>query len=221
MHVADHLALHETTIVGLVRKIAWHYKLGRHAWKGLAQEAREELIKAHNGNYDHDRASLLTYAYKTMNWRMEDYAQDMIGRTNPSEGWLFDQLAADDDDDDLTFADPDVQKAWNMLDETEKTTLWLYAIHDTLNDAANAAGVSVPTFRKRRDGLSAQATTCSVTFLKSARARTVSATLVWDVHWEGSDGTNEPLDPPATPEVGSFTTQVDEVQTVVDGTPAH
>jgi enoyl reductase len=72
-----------------------------------------------------------------------------------------------------------------------------------------------------RRGQTAQATTCSVTFLKSARARTVSATLVWDVHWEGSDGSNEPLDPPATPEVGSFTTQVDEVQTVVDGTPAR
>jgi hypothetical protein len=72
-----------------------------------------------------------------------------------------------------------------------------------------------------RRGTAARGTSCSVTFLKSARARTVSATLVWDVHWEGSDGTNEPLDPPVAPEVGSFTTQVDEVQTVVDGTPAR
>jgi hypothetical protein len=149
MHIADHLALHENTIVGLARKIAWHYKLGRHLWKDLAQEAREELIRAHNGRYDHDRASLLTYAYKTMNWRMEDYAQDMIGKTNPNEGWLFDQLAATEDDD-LVFGDPDVQAAWNMLDEAEKTTLWLYAIHDTLADAADAAGVSAPTFSKRR-----------------------------------------------------------------------
>jgi enoyl reductase len=72
-----------------------------------------------------------------------------------------------------------------------------------------------------RRGAATRGTSCSVTFLKSARARTVSATLVWDVHWEGSDGTNEPLDPPVTPEVGSFTTQVDEVQTVVDGAPAR
>jgi DNA-directed RNA polymerase specialized sigma24 family protein len=151
MDIADHLALHENTLVGLARKIAWHYKLGRHAWKDLAQEAREELIRAHNGRYDHDRASLLTYTYKTMNWRMEAIAQDTIGKTDPSEGWLFDQLAATDEGDDVTFGDPDIQKAWNMLDETEKTTLWLYAIHDTLKEAAEAAEVSVPTFRKRRN----------------------------------------------------------------------
>jgi DNA-directed RNA polymerase specialized sigma24 family protein len=151
MHIADHLALHENTLVGLARKIAWHYKLGRHAWKDLAQEAREELIRAHNGRYDHDRASLLTYAYKTMNWRMEAVAQDMIGKTDPNDGWLFDQLAATDEGDDVTFGDPDIQKAWNMLDEAEKTTLWLYAIHDTLKEAAEAAEVSVPTFRKRRN----------------------------------------------------------------------
>jgi DNA-directed RNA polymerase specialized sigma24 family protein len=150
MDVAEHLALHDSTIVGLARKIAWHYKLGRHAWKDLAQEAREELIQAHNGRYDHDRASLLTYAYKTMNWRMEAVAQDFISKTDPNDGWLFDQLAATEDDD-LVFADPDVQAAWNMLDEAEKTTLWLYAIHDTLADAAEAAEVSVPTFRKRRN----------------------------------------------------------------------
>jgi DNA-directed RNA polymerase specialized sigma24 family protein len=150
MDIADHLALHENTLVGLARKIAWHYKLGRHAWKDLAQEAREELIRAHNGRYDHDRASLLTYAFKTMNWRMEAVAQDMIGKTDPNEGWLFDQLAATDEGDDVTFGDPDIQKAWNMLDEDEKTILWLYAIHDTAADAAKAAGVSPPTFRKRR-----------------------------------------------------------------------
>jgi hypothetical protein len=52
MHIADHLALHENTLVGLARKIACHYKLGRHAWKDLAQEAREELIRAHENGQD-------------------------------------------------------------------------------------------------------------------------------------------------------------------------
>jgi DNA-directed RNA polymerase specialized sigma24 family protein len=151
MDLAEHLAEHEAVIVGVARKIAWHYKLGRHAWKDLAQEGFEELISAHNGRYDHDRASLLTYAYKTVNWRMEAVAQEWIGKTDPNEGWLFDKLAATAEDDAVTFGDPDVQAAWNMLDEDEKTTLWLYAIHDTLKEAAEAAGVSVPTFRKRRN----------------------------------------------------------------------
>jgi hypothetical protein len=150
MDIADHLAEHENTIVGIARKIAWHYKLGRHAWKDLAQEAREELIRAHNGKYDHDRASLLTYAYKGIHWRLEDYAQDIISKTNPADGLLFDELAAKENDD-LVFGDPDVQAAWNMLDEAERQTLWLYAIHDTLKDAADAASLSVPTFRKRRN----------------------------------------------------------------------
>jgi hypothetical protein len=89
--VAEHLAQHEAVIVGLARKIAWHYRLGRHAWKDLAQEAREELIHAHNGRYDHDRASLLSYAYRGINWRLEAVAQDMIGKTNPADGLLFDE----------------------------------------------------------------------------------------------------------------------------------
>jgi hypothetical protein len=94
--------------------------------------------------------SLLTYAYRGIQWRLDDVAQDMIGKTTPADGLMFDQLAANEEDD-ITFGDPDVQKAWNMLDEAEKTTLWLYAIHPTLADAAKQAGVSVPTFRKRRD----------------------------------------------------------------------
>jgi RNA polymerase sigma factor (sigma-70 family) len=149
--VAEHLAQHEPVIVGVARKIAWHYHLGRHAWKDLAQEAREELIEAHNGSYDHDRASLLSYAWKGIHWRLEDVAQDMIGKTNPADGLLFDELAAQGADDDVLVSDPDLQAAWQQLSEAERTTLRLYAIHPTLQEAAKAAGLSVPTFRQRKN----------------------------------------------------------------------
>jgi DNA-directed RNA polymerase specialized sigma24 family protein len=149
--VAEHLAQHEAVIVGLARKIAWHYRLGRHAWKDLAQEAREELIHAHNGRYDHDRASLLSYAYRGINWRLEAVAQDMIGKTNPADGLLFDELAAHGADDDVLVSDPELQSAWQQLSEGERTVLRLYAIHPTLEAASTAAGVSVPTFRRRKN----------------------------------------------------------------------
>jgi hypothetical protein len=148
--IAEHLAQHDAVIVGIARKLAWQYRLGRHAWKDLAQEAREELIAAHNGRYDHDRASLLSYAWRSIHWRLEGYAQDMISKTTPADGLMFDELAATDEEE-LFFTDPDVQKAWSMLEVDEQRTLWLYAIHPTLADAARAAEVSVPTFRKRRD----------------------------------------------------------------------
>ena len=60
MDIIDHLAEHEAVLVGVARKIAYKYRLGRHAHKDLAQEAREELIRAHNERYDHSRASLLS-----------------------------------------------------------------------------------------------------------------------------------------------------------------
>lgn len=150
MDIAEHLAEHEAVLVGVARKKAWHYKLGRHAWKDLAQEAREELIRAHNGKYDHDRASLLSYAYRGINWRLEAVAQDMIGKTDPNDGALFDRLEAGEEDD-MLVSDPGLAEAWNRLAEAERTILRLYAIHPTLKEAAAAASVSVPTFRKKKE----------------------------------------------------------------------
>jgi DNA-directed RNA polymerase specialized sigma24 family protein len=150
MDISEHLAAHEAVLVSVARKIAWRYRLGRHAWKDLAQEAREELIRAHNGRYDHDRASLLSYAWRGIHWRLEAVAQDFISNTNPTDGQLFDKLESGKAEDVL-MSDPDLWAAWNQLAEAERTTLRLYAIHPRLKDAAVAAGVSVPTFRKRKD----------------------------------------------------------------------
>jgi hypothetical protein len=123
VNIEEHLDLHNAVIVGIARKLAWWYRLPRHAWKDLAQEARLELIRAHNGNYDHDRASLLTYAYQGIQWRLEDVAQDMIKRTTPADGLMFDQLATTEEDD-VTFGDPDIQRAWNMI-ERNGQILWI------------------------------------------------------------------------------------------------
>jgi hypothetical protein len=63
---------------------------------------------------------------------------------------------------------------------------------------------------------------CSVTFRKSSAgsgAYHISATIVWRVHWEGSGGENQPLDPPANPPLGTRAVQVDEVQTVLRNNP--
>jgi hypothetical protein len=119
MDVADHLAEHEAVIVGVARKIAWRYRLGRHAWKDLAQEAREELMRAHSERYDHDRASLLSYAWRGINWRLEAVAENWISKTNPTDGLLFDQLETGKADDVLV-GDPDLRDAWNRLDEAER-----------------------------------------------------------------------------------------------------
>jgi len=62
-------------------------------------------------------------------------------------------------------------------------------------------------------------TNCSVTFLKSSAGAGeyhITATIVWQVHWEGSGGQNQPLDPPASPGLGTRAVQVDEVQTVLE-----
>jgi hypothetical protein len=63
---------------------------------------------------------------------------------------------------------------------------------------------------------------CTVTFRKSTAnggAYTISASIDWQVHWEGSGGENEALAPPDNPPVGERDVQVDEVQTVVNGQP--
>ena len=65
---------------------------------------------------------------------------------------------------------------------------------------------------------------CTVTFRKSTAGSgeyTISASIDWKVHWEGSGGENEPLNPPANAPIGDRAVQVDEVQTVVNGQPTH
>lgn len=65
---------------------------------------------------------------------------------------------------------------------------------------------------------------CTVTFRKSTSDSghyTISASIDWRVHWEGSGGENEPLPPPANPPIGDRAVQVDEVQTVVTGQPTR
>jgi enoyl reductase len=63
---------------------------------------------------------------------------------------------------------------------------------------------------------------CTVTFSKSTAssgAYTISASIDWQVHWEGSGGQNEALPAPANAPIGDRNVQVDEVQTVVNGQP--
>jgi hypothetical protein len=65
-------------------------------------------------------------------------------------------------------------------------------------------------------------TDCSVTFRKSTASSgqyTISASIDWQVHWEGSGGQNEALPPPPAAPVGTRDVTVDEVQTVVTGQP--
>jgi enoyl reductase len=65
---------------------------------------------------------------------------------------------------------------------------------------------------------------CTVTFRKSTAGSgsyTISASIDWKVHWEGSGGQNEPLNPPANAPIGDRAVQVDEVQTVVNGQPTQ
>jgi enoyl reductase len=67
----------------------------------------------------------------------------------------------------------------------------------------------------------ASSTNCSVTFRRSSLARSfaISAFIQYRVHWEGSGGQNEPLDPPDAPGVTTVQVPVDEVQTVLQNTP--
>jgi hypothetical protein len=68
----------------------------------------------------------------------------------------------------------------------------------------------------------AQDTDCSVTFRRSTAgggAYTISASIDWQVHWEGSGGENAALPPPPNAPIGDRDVQVDEVQTVVNGQP--
>ena len=63
---------------------------------------------------------------------------------------------------------------------------------------------------------------CTVTFRKSTAnsgAYTISASIDWQVHWEGSGGQNEALPAPPNAPIGNRNVQVDEVQTVVNGQP--
>jgi hypothetical protein len=63
---------------------------------------------------------------------------------------------------------------------------------------------------------------CTVTFRKSTAGRgdyTISASIDWQVHWEGSGGENEALPPPPNAPIGNRDVGVDEVQTVVNGQP--
>lgn len=65
---------------------------------------------------------------------------------------------------------------------------------------------------------------CTVTFRKSTASSgsyTISASIDWKVHWEGSGGQNQPLAPPANAPIGDRAVQVDEVQTVVNGQPTQ
>jgi enoyl reductase len=61
---------------------------------------------------------------------------------------------------------------------------------------------------------------CTVTFRKSTAGSgeyVISASIDWQVHWEGSGGENEALPPPPNAPIGEHPVQVDEVQTVVNG----
>ncbi|HZD38371.1 MAG TPA: hypothetical protein VE664_07000 [Actinomycetes bacterium] len=63
---------------------------------------------------------------------------------------------------------------------------------------------------------------CTVTFRKSTAGSgsyEISASIDWQVHWEGSGGENEALPPPPNAPIGNRSVQVDEVQTVVNGQP--
>jgi hypothetical protein len=63
-------------------------------------------------------------------------------------------------------------------------------------------------------------TDCSVTFRKSTASSgkyTISASIDWQVHWEGSGGENAALPPPPAAPIGNRAVTVDEVQTVVNG----
>ena len=65
-------------------------------------------------------------------------------------------------------------------------------------------------------------TNCSVTFRRSTAAQgayTISASIAWRVHWEGSGGQNEALPPPDNPGVTTIQVPVDEVQTVLENNP--
>jgi hypothetical protein len=66
-------------------------------------------------------------------------------------------------------------------------------------------------------------TNCSVTFRRTSIARgawTISASIEWRVHWEGSGGQNEALPPPDNPGVTTVQVPVDEVQTVLQNSPS-
>jgi hypothetical protein len=83
---------------------------------------------------------------------------------------------------------------------------------------STCAGGGTPWTR----GASDADTDCSVTFRKSTASSgqyTISASIDWQVHWEGSGGQNEALPPPPAAPVGSRDVTVDEVQTVVTGQP--
>jgi hypothetical protein len=63
---------------------------------------------------------------------------------------------------------------------------------------------------------------CTVTFRKSTAGSgpfQISASIDWQVHWEGSGGENQALPPPPDAPIGNRSVQVDEVQTVVNGQP--
>jgi hypothetical protein len=65
-------------------------------------------------------------------------------------------------------------------------------------------------------------TDCSVTFRKSTASSgeyIISASINWQVHWEGSGGENQALPPPPAAPIGEHAVTVDEVQTVVNGDP--
>jgi DNA-directed RNA polymerase specialized sigma subunit len=73
----EHLAKHDTAIVGMARQMAVKFKLSHDLIDDLAQEARIFLMEVHANGYDHGRgASLMTYAYRTLYWRIYEAAKE-------------------------------------------------------------------------------------------------------------------------------------------------
>ena len=151
MDIQAHLAKHDSAIVGIAYEVAKRYNLSRDLARDLAQEGRLELARAHDNGYDHERAALLTYAYRSMRHRMERVAKGWIGRTRPVSWERLDALPDEREDDNPFISSPPFRLAWALIEQRHRVTLIQVMFNPTLKAAAEEAGCNVKTLRKRRD----------------------------------------------------------------------
>jgi hypothetical protein len=174
MEIKDHLRVHKRAIRRIAFEVASQYKLSYDLAKDLAQEGSLELARAHENGYNHERASLLTYARGSMSYRMERVAQQWIGRKCPVDWDEFEDRTLDLIDspdptnrekarrlqeaieaygaeDESPINTPEFRLAWSLIAPEHRQTLSLIYEKPTMKKAAKAAGVTVKTFRKRRD----------------------------------------------------------------------
>jgi hypothetical protein len=85
----------------------------------------------------------------------EDRTLDLIDSPDPTERErarrLFDVIEAYGAEDESPMNTPEFRLAWSLIQPKDRHTLSLIYREPTMKAAAKAAGVSLKTFRKRRD----------------------------------------------------------------------